>query len=187
MRAGILARVTRNRWIAAGILGVAVVVFGWLTIALFASPDIDDPTEADAIVLLAGGGRRIPKAVELAEQGVADTVVLASKWVPPVWSKSACNTARNPFPSEVRILCFEPDPATTRGEARFVSDLAEREGWESIVVVASTDQVTRARMLFERCWSGELAFVDVKHSQPFPVRAVYEWAAVTKALVNQGC
>jgi uncharacterized SAM-binding protein YcdF (DUF218 family) len=179
--------VTRARWIAAGALFVVVIVFGWLTIALFASPDVDDPGQADAIVLLAGGGLRVPKAIELAEQGVADTVVMASEWRPPVWSKSACNTARNPFPREVRILCFDPDPSTTRGEARFIADLAEDQGWSRLVVVASTDQVTRARMLLERCWDGDLAFVGVNHSQPFPVRAVYEWAALAKAWVNRGC
>ena len=51
----------------------------------------------------------------------------------------------------------------------------------------STDQVTRARMLFERCWDGEMAFIGVDHQQPLPVRAVYEWAALTKALINTGC
>jgi uncharacterized SAM-binding protein YcdF (DUF218 family) len=179
--------VTRARWIAAGAALALLIVFGGITIALFARPTIDEPEHADAIVLLAGGGRRVDKAVALAEDGIADTVVLASKWVPPVWSKAACNTGRNPFPDEVRILCFDPDPSTTRGEARFVTDLAESQGWDSIVVVASTDQVTRARMLFERCWDGETAFVDVAHSQPLPIRAVYEWAAMAKAMANTGC
>lgn len=178
---------TRTRWIIAGVLLTIAIVFGWITIALFASPTVDDPGQADAIVMLAGGKRRLPKVVELVGDGVADTVVLASKWVPPVWASSPCNTRESPFGPGVRVLCFEPDPSSTRGEARFVAELAEAQGWDSLVVVASTDQVTRARMLFERCWDGELAIVGVDHHQPFPVRAVYEWAAMAKVLVNTGC
>ena len=178
---------TRTRWIIAGVLLTAAIVFGWLTVALFASPTVDDPEKADAIVMLAGGKRRLPRVVELVEESVADTVVLASKWVPPVWSASPCNSRASPFGAGVRVLCFEPDPSSTQGEARFVAELAETQGWESLVIVASTDQVTRARMLFERCWDGELAFVGVDHQQPLPVRAVYEWAAMVKTLVNTGC
>ncbi len=68
-----------------------------------------------------------------------------------------------------------------------MAELAEQQGWDRLVVVASTDQITRARMLFERCWDGDLAFVDVSHSQPAIIRVVYEWAGMAKALVNTGC
>lgn len=166
---------------------VVIAVFGWLSYELFGDPTIDGPGQADAVVMLAGGGRRLERVVDLVNVGVTDTVVLASAWTPPVWSARPCNSGPSPFPDGTRILCFQPDPSTTRGEARFVADLADREGWDRVVVVASTDQVTRARMLFERCWDGQLAFVDVDHSQPFPVRVVYEWAAMAKAVVNSGC
>ena len=186
-RPGILTAVTRTRWIIAAVLSLMAIVFAWISYALFASPTVDDPGQADAIIMLDGGGRRLAKVTELVDQGVSDNVVLASKWVPPVWSASVCNTRPSPFPADVRILCFEPHPSSTRGEVRFVSDLADEYGWDRLVIVASTDQVTRARMLFERCWDGELAFVDTDHKQPWPVRAVYEWAAMAKALVNTGC
>ena len=66
-------------------------------------------------------------------------------------------------------------------------DLAEDEGWESVVVVASTDQITRARRLIERCWGGEVQMIGPGHQQAWPLRAVYEWGAAIKATLVRGC
>jgi uncharacterized SAM-binding protein YcdF (DUF218 family) len=61
--------------------------------------------------------------------------------------------------ARAKVLCFEAVPFSTRGEARTVARLAHERGWRSIVVVTSRFHVTRAHMLFRRCYGGRLTFV----------------------------
>lgn len=182
---------TRRRKITLGIAGAAVVLLGSLTLRLFRYPTTDQPGPVDAVVMLAGGGPRVDKAVELGvDLGLADTVVFASTWVPDqrVWAARPCNSSGRARMADTTAICFQPDPASTRGEVREIARMAKENDWTSIIVVASTDQITRARMLLNRCWDGEATFVGVSHDQPFVFRAAYEWGAITKALiVNRSC
>jgi uncharacterized SAM-binding protein YcdF (DUF218 family) len=87
-----------------------------------------------------------------------------------------------------RVVCFEPEPRTTRGEARFVADLARRQGWRRIVLVTTTEQALRASHLLERCWDGEVQVADVDSGRSRPLRIAYEWAATARAAVTRrGC
>lgn len=171
---------------------VVLVLVGALSLRLFAFPSgTGTPDRADAIVVLAGGGRRADRGVELAAAGVASTVVFTTSWVPAqaVYAVPYCNSPEMPVPDplEFEVICLVPEPATTRGEVRQVATLARERGWDEVVFVTSTDQVTRARMLLDRCWDGQAWFSDVTHSHPLPVRVVYEWAAMTKALIDRDC
>jgi uncharacterized SAM-binding protein YcdF (DUF218 family) len=177
-----------RRLIALTVAGVLVVAWVAASARLFVWPPTDQPAPADAVVVFAGGGDRAERGVELVRDGYADTVVFASAFVEDqdVWAVRYCNYARSEVPGEV--LCFEPDPGTTRGEARATADLAEERGWDEILLVVSTDQAERARMLVDRCWDGEVKVIEVAHSQPRIVRVFYEWGATAKALtVNRGC
>ena len=58
-----------------------------------------------------------------------------------------------------RVICFTPDPNSTRGEAEEVARLARRHGWRSVAVVTSDYHVFRSRLLFRRCYHGRLAVV----------------------------
>lgn len=180
----------RRRVITIGLAVVALIVFAVLTDRWFVHPETDDPGRADAIFVLGGGGNRVQHAVELVREGVATEAVFASPFVEDegVWAARPCNSRRPPgVPEGATFECFEPDPATTRGEARLLGELAEARGWESVVVVVSTDQVTRARRLIERCWDGEIRMVDVAHEDAWPLRAIYEWGAGLKATLVRGC
>src|SRR5262249_38139606 len=57
------------------------------------------------------------------------------------------------------VYCPHPHPFSTRGEARAVAQLAAAHGWRSLVVVTSRYHVTRARMLFDRCFPGQIRAV----------------------------
>ena len=59
-------------------------------------------------------------------------------------------------PAGLRLYCLSPDPATTRGEARQFAELAEREGWQSLVLVTSNYHVRRAGLLLDRCYGGQV-------------------------------
>jgi len=182
--------VSTRRTILLATVAVAVVVVGILTHRWFVDPHEDEPGSADAIFVLGGGGDRVGFALDLVRDGVSDTAVFASDFVESqgVWAARPCNDVRpDDVPESATFECHEPDPATTRGEARLLRDLATAHGWDTVVVVASTDQITRARRLIERCWDGELRLTGPDHDQPWPIRAFYEWGAGLKATVLRGC
>ena len=89
----------------------------------------------------------------------------------------------------VKVICFDPNPADTLGEAEFVGRLAKQYGWGSVVVVASRPQATRARILMERCFSGPVYVATA--SLPllsWPYQIAYGWGALAKALiVHRSC
>ena len=171
------------------LLVVLVGVGGWLTLRWFVHPAVvtSQPGPADAVVMFGGAGARFPEAVRLAEDGhraVAGRLRpegLRLRSGPPTAPSARRSTPTAPSASI-------PEPRTTRGEARFVADLARREGWERIVVVATTEQAMRASRLLERCWDGEVQVADVSSGRSRPLRIAYEWAASLRAAVTRrGC
>jgi uncharacterized SAM-binding protein YcdF (DUF218 family) len=133
---------------------VALVAFAAATVFLFVIPDSDPvPARADAIVVLAGGRvDRLGKGLELWHRGVAPTLVISD-------GQAAGWTEANRLCREPRVLCFDPDPYSTRGEAEWTGREAARRGWRSVVVVTSTYHVRRSRVIFGRCFKDRLAVV----------------------------
>jgi uncharacterized SAM-binding protein YcdF (DUF218 family) len=83
----------------------------------------------------------------------------------------------------VKLICFEPDPGNTRGEAEFVGRLAKRYDWRSVVLVASSPQDTRARILVGRCYSGSIYVVTASLPlSSWPYQLAYGWGALLKSL-----
>lgn len=84
-----------------------------------------------------------------------------------------------------QVHCPLPDPDTTRGEARVIASLAEKQGWKRVIVVTSSYQVSRARLLLSRCLDGEVLAV---RAQPelsgieWAQRVGHEWLAWTQAM-----
>lgn len=156
-----------------------LVAFLGATARLFVWPDRGMPARVDAIVSLDVPYGGVDAAVRLAEQHRAPYLV-ASLGVPQ--SSYGCP----PPVAGVKLICFNPDPATTQGEAEVVGRLARRYHWRSIVVVTITPQDTRARLRMERCFSGPV-YVRTT-AVPFgawPHQLAYEWGALVKALVLQ--
>lgn len=167
----------------AAVLLVATAVIVWQTTRLFVWPSAvsNDPDHVDAIVMFGGAGPRFARAAELAEEGRADWLVLSDpRDTGQVWSAYGAYCQQDhPF----RVACFDPEPSTTRGEARFTADLARRFGWQRIVLVTSTEQAHRARQLVSRCWDGSVSVVGVPTGKARPLYIAYEWAALTRATV----
>ncbi len=171
--------------------GVALVAVLTFTVGarLFVFPITDEPGTADAVVVLDGGGERHWYGVDLVVDGVADEIVHMSGWSPVrrAHTVGPCRNRPARYDDAVAITCVVPEPETTRGELAHVVDLADERGWDEIVVVTSTDQITRARMLLARCWDGEARFTGPDHDDPWWERMAYESAATAAAVLDPRC
>ena len=158
---------------------VLVAILAVATVRLFVWPAQGMPAHVDAIVVLGGPGDRLGKGLELARQDRAPVLAISEGLeVPP----SLCR----PHREDKQVICFQPAPLTTQGEAQFAGGLARQYHWRSIVLVTTPDQDTRARIRFKRCFGGGLYVVTT----PLPAskwiyQLAYQWAATAKALVLQ--
>jgi uncharacterized SAM-binding protein YcdF (DUF218 family) len=172
--------------IAAGL--VAAWVVACLVLFTWSPWDSGAPAHADVVVMLSGNKHRLPAALALIRRGVAPVLALSSVQQTKHWAEAhrLCRTHRY---AGARVICFEAVPYSTRGEARTVARLAEEHGWRSIVVVTSHFHITRAHLLFRRCWHGPLSMVG---STSTWWRLPVEWASETAKLavqltVQRGC
>lgn len=161
---------------------VLAVVFTALTARVIVWPPQGMPAHADAIVLLAGPGARFAVAEQLAREGRAPVLVVSQGHL----------GYGGPCPSAIprtRIICFDPDPADTRGEAEHVARLARQYGWRSVVLVTTREQDTRGRLLLGRCYSGSIYAVTAAEPwYEWPYQIAYGWGALFKALfLKRGC
>jgi uncharacterized SAM-binding protein YcdF (DUF218 family) len=167
------------------LLVLAVLVAAWLVACafLFVWPHTDPPpAHADVVVVLSGGlDRRLDPALALVRRGVAPVLAISSPFRGK-WPKAQALCTGRVKPAGFRVLCFQPNPFSTQGEARAVARLARAHGWSRVVVVTSTFHVTRARMLFRRCYPGRLWMVG--SSSPW-WQLPEEWASETGKLVVQ--
>ena len=167
------------------LVALGLLVSLWLVACafLFVWPQAESPApaHADVVVVLSGSAKRLPPALALIRRRVAPVLALSSVALTPKW-KAARRLCRAGRYLQARVLCFTAEPFSTRGEAETVARLARMRGWNRVVVVTSTFHLTRARMLFRRCYHGGLWMVGA----PFPWwKLPKEWATETGKLVVQ--
>jgi uncharacterized SAM-binding protein YcdF (DUF218 family) len=171
--------------LAALLLGrlLALALLGWVLAAslAFAFDHGGSPVRADAVVVLEGSKTRLPRGLQLVEQGYAPLLVI-SRGDRKAAEAELCRGRG--APAHVRVLCFTAKPNSTQGEAEFIGRLATERGLSSIDVVTSQFHVFRAKLLIGRCYHGRLQMVGV--SQPawkLPWYAVTETAKLVYQLV----
>lgn len=170
---------------------IAIAVVGLLVVATvtwrtFVAPSVVTGWangRYDAIVMYGGSGPRFERARELAEAGVAPTLVISDPRYSGPDQKVTPYMAFCEGQHLYEAICFDPRPQTTRGESRFFADLAAERGWHRLAVVTTYDQASRARMLLRRCFGGEITMVAVPTDQNRVSRIIYEWGAMGRALV----
>jgi len=177
-RQGARERRRPSRWwrgVLATTAGFALA-FAAATWGLLVWPAQETPERVSAIVMLAGPGVRLPVALELADEHRAPVLVVSQ-------GNDGYGSPCPPRPPGATLICFDPNPADTRGEAEYIGRLARQYHWTSLVVVASRPQATRARILVGRCFSGPVYIA----TGPLPLRSwpyqlAYGWGALVKAL-----
>jgi hypothetical protein len=175
-------RRARFGWVRTAVVvcATAVALLTVVTARVFVWPDLQPlPVRADAVVELAGPGDddRDRVALDLARDQKAPVLVQST-----VVGDNACL----PPVAGVRLVCFHPDPLTTRGEARYIAALAAREHWHSVILVATPDQAWRARLRVSRCFPGKV-YVATAHlpTGDWLRQIPYQWVASAKALTIQ--
>jgi hypothetical protein len=168
------SRVRRRVFVAAMAL---VMAFGLVTARLFVWPAAGMPARVSAIVMLDGPGNRLPVAVQLAREHRAPMLVVSQGW-------QGYGGPCPPKTPGVKLICFDPTPGDTRGEAEFAGRLAKQYHWSSVVLVTTRVQDTRARLLVGRCFGGSIYVITAPlAAASWPLQIAYEWGALFKALV----
>jgi hypothetical protein len=158
-------------------VGVVVVLLSVVTARLLVWPAQGMPARVSAIVMLAGPGDRLPVALELAREHRAPVLVVSRGW------EGYGGPCPPPIPG-LKLICFEPDPGTTRGETEALGRLAKQFRWNSVVLVTTRTQDTRARLMAERCFGGSTYVVTAPLPlSSWPYQIAYGWGALLKALV----
>lgn len=156
-----------------------VVVWTLATARLFIWPASGMPASVDAIVMPAGPYAPLTVAIHLARAHRAKFLVISRG------HEGYGGPCPPPVP-RVRLICFDPNPATTQGEAEYVGRLARKYEWRSIAVVTITPQAWRALERVRRCFGGSAYGVVAGipwYSWPYQI--AYEWGASIKMLVLQ--
>ncbi len=168
------------RWLAVAV-GLGLALFLVATAVLFVWPATNQPRQVGAILSLNGvdESARESRAIALAEHGYAPVLLFSQGHY-----ATAC-----PAVPRVKVVCFIPVPNRTVGEVRFAAAYAKAHDLRSMIVVPGGPQTTRARILIQRCFSGQVVMVPASvsvHDLPFEV--VYEWGALGKALfIDRSC
>ena len=156
-----------------------LLIFCAVTARLFVWPATGMPARVSGIVMLAGPGDRLAVATQLAREQRAPVLVVSRGWM----------GYGGPCPSAiqgVRIICFNPDPGNTRGEAEAIGRLARRYGWHSVALVTTRPQDTRAWIQVGRCYGGSIYVATAPLTwSDWPYQIAYGWGALAKALVVQ--
>ncbi|GAA2749623.1 YdcF family protein [Amnibacterium kyonggiense] len=158
----------------------------WILLGLpfFVFPATDPaPRHADVVLVL---GPPVPDRVAVAERLLAerrvDTALVSVPGPQSQWDVTGL-CARSD------VVCFRPDPSTTRGEARELRAEAAAHGWTSAVVTTMPAHIPRARTIVGRCFGGRLSMVADAEG-PYggiAYQYLYQTAATVKSWLLQGC
>lgn len=162
-------------------------------------PTIDSPARVDGIVVVAGADDdRYTYARHLAEEGVADSVIVSAPTSgtatrPPyswtIGAQCATGTLQARDGRRIDVGCFTPDSDTTEGETTAATRIAHERGWESLLVVTYWGHVSRVRQYFEQCFAGDVNVTDTPRplSKSRADALLHETGGYVKAYLSPAC
>lgn len=182
-----------RRW---GIAALAAAVLVTLAgIPLYVLPATDEPGPVDVIYVIGPPtDARIDVAMDMMAQGHAQALMVsldpAESGEYPQAASACAQDGDTRLPQDATVLCARPDPFTTRGEARELEAQMAEHGWDSAAVITFTPHVSRARMIMDRCATGDVSMVDSGESLDpwyWAYHYAYQSAGYAKAFILQGC
>jgi hypothetical protein len=181
-------RRTRWLWVIGIVAGLGLVAIGVAT-PFYMFPATDQPAKVDVVYVIGPPtDARVELAEDMLEQGLAGAMMVSiTDSTPGDYPKAnAACTGERTYP----VYCSMPDPFTTRGEARWLKDLAQEHDWDSAAVITFTPHISRARVIMERCFGGELLMLDsgerlAPHSWAY--QYLYQTVGFAKVAAMQSC
>lgn len=163
------------------VIGILVVFMLGTTARLFIWPDLPAlPPHVDAVISLGGVGDRVSPARALGRAHRTSFLVEST-----LGAEARTDRCLPPTPG-VMVFCFQADPLTTRGEARYIAQLAAQYHWISIALVTTPDQAWRARLRVTRCFAGHVYVVRAHlPTIDWLYQIPYQWLATAKALISE--
>lgn len=161
-----------------------LIVWALVGLPFFVFPATDRaPAHADVVLVL---GPPVRERVDVAERLLAEHRVGAALVSVPGSQAQWDVTALCARP---QVTCFDPDPRTTRGEARALRRFAGEHHWRSAVVTTMTAHIARARTIVGRCFRGSLSMVPDAEGpfEGWPYQYAYQTAATVKSWFLPGC
>lgn len=146
---------------------------------------------ADAVFVIAGSSDgRHQVGAALVNAGLAKNFVVSNPRGPmdeTGWEY--CHRDNQHTPGAEKIICLDPDPVTTRGEARTINDLAQSYGWKRIIVVTNRPHTHRVRMIYQACTDLDVEVVHIKGFQKHLVayHVLREILGTAKFLIQRPC
>lgn len=168
---------TPRVWRFAIFFAVVWPVLAWLAAeALIVNPE---PTQADALVVLAGSStyvERTHQAAQLFKDGRAPRIILTndnqkSGWsaemqANPFYVQRAASELKSRGVPEEKIEIVPETVSSTRDEAVRVREYAVSSGLHSILVVTSAYQLRRARWTFNQIFAGSVVSLSFSSVPP---------------------
>jgi uncharacterized SAM-binding protein YcdF (DUF218 family) len=161
------------RWLLRPTRLIILLVVVWFVGVwyLLLHPKADHPAKADVVMVLSGDStHRLPAALHLMSEHVAPTLIISDGANGNAEARKLCSSGG---PPAWHVLCFRPNPYSTRGEAEEFARLAAQHGWKSVAVVSSPTHLTRLRVLFERCFKGKIYAVRSKQTRLSKIESVF--------------
>jgi len=167
------------------LLVVLLYVVG--AVLFFARSDDALGGDADAVVVLAGDESRLPVGLELVRDGAAPVLVVSED--PTGHDEERTRTCKRGRVAGAELVCRLAVPYSTRGEARMIATLADRRGWDRLVVVTSRYHLFRAERIIERCTDAQLVMRGAHDGVGRNMIAIpFEWAKLGLAeTFRRGC
>jgi len=203
-----LSRAARRAVRVAVASAVVVALAVGAAVVVYVLPGDQEPRPADVVYVIGPVTEdRMTLAEQLIDEGVADALMISTAlenaappedtgWEKPdkpewAWSGSpSIDTSARCAEQSATLVCMQPEPFTTQGEAQDLATAMHENGWETAIVVTVTTHVARTRLLFDRCIADGVQVLGVDDDMPFGAwlwQFAYQTGGFVKALATPGC